>query len=172
MESKVKIFGHPIHPMLIIIPLGTFIAAIVSDTFFLITKNATLPGVSYFNISLGILGGLLAAVFGAVDWTALPAHTRAKSIATWHGLGNVVVVLMFAISWWLRTTTVQFVPSTLALVFSYAAILVGSLTAWLGGELVYRLGVGTDRDANLDASNSLSHERGASHGTTFSHHTR
>ena len=82
MESKVKVFGHPIHPMLIVIPLGTFIAAIICDTFFVFTQNAALPSVSYFNISLGILGGLLAAVFGAIDWVAIPEHTRAKNIAT------------------------------------------------------------------------------------------
>jgi uncharacterized membrane protein len=158
MESKTKLFGHPVHPMLIVLPLGSFIAAIVFDTVYLFMRNPALLSVSFFNISFGIVCGLLAAVFGFMDWMSIPSNTRAKRIGGWHGIGNVIVVLMFAISWWLRSTNVQFEPSTLALVFSYAAILVGSLTAWLGGELVFRLGVGPDRDANLDASNSLSGE--------------
>jgi uncharacterized membrane protein len=160
MESKVKLFGHPIHPMLIVIPLGLFIGAIVFDTIFLFMPNPMLPTVSYFSISLGIIGGLLAAVFGFIDWSAIPANTRAKSVGAWHGAGNVVIVLLFAVSWWLRSTDIQFTPSTLALVFSYAAILLGLVTAWLGGEMVYRLDVGVDRDANLNAPNSLTGGRG------------
>jgi uncharacterized membrane protein len=156
MESKNKFFGHPIHPMLIVIPLGLFIGAIIFDTVYLFMKNPLLPGVSFFNISVGILGGLLAAVFGFLDWMSIPANTRAKSVGMWHGIGNVTVVLMFAISWWLRSTTIEFIPSTTALTFSYLAIAVGVMTAWLGGELVFRLRVGVDYDAGLNASSSLS----------------
>jgi uncharacterized membrane protein len=170
MESKTKLFGHPIHPMLIVIPLGLFIGAIVFDTIFLFVGNPALPIVSFFNISFGILGGLLAAVFGFMDWQAIPLNTRAKRIAGWHGLGNVVVVLMFAVSWWLRSTNVQYTPSTVALVFSYAAIVVGALMAWLGGELVFRLGVGPDSDANLNASNSLSSDQAGASGKAAAGH--
>jgi uncharacterized membrane protein len=151
-----KLFGHPIHPMLIVLPLGLFLGAIIIDTIYLFSGGINLPAVSYFNISLGILGGLLAAVFGFTDWLALPANTRAKQIGGWHGVGNVVVVLMFAISWWFRRADVNFVPSQLALIFSYSAIVLGALTAWLGGELVFRLNVGVDHGANFDAPSSLS----------------
>lgn len=158
MESKNKLFGHPIHPMLIVIPLGLFISVMIFDTVFLIQGNPMLPTVSFFNISVGIIGGLLAAVFGYLDWMLIPVNTRAKSIGVWHGIGNVVVVVMFSISWWLRNLNLDFAPSTLALVFSYSAIALGLVTTWLGGELVFRMSVGVDRDAHLDASNSLSHQ--------------
>lgn len=158
MESKTKLFGHPIHPMLVVIPLGLFIGAIVTDTINLINGNTALAQVSYFNISIGIIGGLLAALFGFLDWRLVPLNTRAKQIGAWHGIGNVVVVLMFGLSWWLRRDGLNYAPSSLALTFSYAAILVGILTAWLGGELVYRLNVGVDRGANLDAPSSLSNK--------------
>ena len=46
-------------------------------------------------IAAGIIGGLLSAVFGLVDWWAIPSGTRAKAIGFWHGAGNVVVVLLF-----------------------------------------------------------------------------
>lgn len=151
-----RLFGHPIHPMLIVLPLGLFIGAIVIDTIYLFTGGNNLPSVSYFNISLGILGGLLAAIFGFTDWLAIPSNTRAKQIGAWHGIGNVVVVGMFAISWLFRRANVDFVPSQLALIFSYGAILLGVLTAWLGGELVFRLNVGVDSGANFDAPSSLS----------------
>jgi uncharacterized membrane protein len=156
MESKTKLFGHPIHPMLIVIPLGLFVGAIVTDTIDLINGNSALSQVSFFNISIGIVGGLLAALFGFLDWRLVPLNTRAKQIGAWHGVGNVVVVLLFAVSWWLRHESINFAPTSLALAFSYGAILLGVVTAWLGGELVYRLNVGVDQGAHLDAPSSLS----------------
>lgn len=155
MESRAKAFGHPIHPMLIVFPLGLFIAAVVCDIIYLINDVSFFPVVSYYNIAGGIIGGLLAAVFGFRDWLAIPAGTRAKRIGLLHGLGNVVLVVLFLISWLIRRGDPNFVPSTLALIFSFAAILLGTLTAWLGGELVYRLDVAVDRGANLDAPSSL-----------------
>ena len=174
MESKNKFFGHPIHPMLIVIPLGLFIGAIVFDTIFLFTKNPLLPGVSFFNIGVGILGGLLAAVFGFLDWMMIPANTRAKTIGAFHGIGNVVVVLMFAVSWWIRSQTPGLIPSTASLTFSYLAIGLGVVTAWLGGELVFRLKIGVDRDAQPNATNSLTkdHPTPAEKAAAATHHLR
>lgn len=155
MESKAKAFGHPIHPMLIVFPLGLFITAVVCDVLYLITKIPFFPIVSYYNIAGGIIGGLLAAVFGFRDWLAIPVDTRARRIGLFHGLGNVVLVVFFLLSWLIRRGDPNFVPATLALIFSFAAILLGTLTAWLGGELVYRLDVAVDRGAHLDAPSSL-----------------
>jgi uncharacterized membrane protein len=162
MESKTKLFGHPIHPMLVVLPLGLFIGAIITDTIDLINGNTALAAVSYFNISIGILAGLLAAIFGFLDWLGVPANTRAKYIGGWHGLGNVVVVLIFATSWWLRRDSAGYEPNQTALLLSYSAIVIGAVTAWLGGEMVYRLGIAVDSGANPDAPNSLSTKSAAS----------
>jgi uncharacterized membrane protein len=158
MESKTKLFGHPVHPILIVLPLGLFISAVVFDIAFWVTGENIFPAISYFNISLGVIGGLLAALFGFLDWLAIPAGTRAQRIGAWHGIGNVVLVLLFGLSWFFRRGAPDFEPSALALTFSYTGILLGLVTAWLGGELVFRLDVGVDRGANLNASNSLSGE--------------
>src|ERR687884_663544 len=105
MESKVKLFGHPIHPMLIVLPLGLLAAALVFDILYLITGNGALATVAFWNILAGIIGGLLAAVFGLIDWLAIPGGTRAKQVGLLHGVGNVVVVGLFAVSWLLRLNT-------------------------------------------------------------------
>src|SRR5262245_17919166 len=102
MESKVKLFGHPIHPMLIVFPLGLLATAALFDAITLAQGSPRWTEMAYYIIAAGILTGLLAAVFGAVDYFAIPSGTRAKRIGALHGLGNVVVVLLFAISWWLR----------------------------------------------------------------------
>lgn len=156
MESRTKIFGHPIHPILVTLPVGLFITAVVCDIIYLFTQNTFFNVVAYYDIIIGIIGGLTAAIFGFRDWLALPSATRAKSIGGMHGLGNVTLVALFLVSWLLRRPNDNFTPTTLALVFSFVGILLGLLTAWLGGELVYRLGVAMDRGANLDAPSSLS----------------
>lgn len=156
MESKAKLFGHPIHPMLIVLPLGLLSAAVIFDVVYLITGEAAFSTVAFWNIAAGVIGGLSAAVFGAWDWWNIPQETRAKRIGLWHGGGNVVVVVLFALSWVLRLGQEGFEPSMLAYVLSFLGLGLAAVTGWLGGELVDRLGVGIDPGANLNAPNSLS----------------
>src|SRR5438067_1211719 len=87
MESKVKLFGHPIHPMLIVFPLGLLVTSLIFDIIYLITKNSSFGPVSFWMIAAGVVGGLVAALFGLLDWLNIPAGTRAKSVGLWHGLG-------------------------------------------------------------------------------------
>jgi uncharacterized membrane protein len=156
VESKAKLFGHPIHPMLIVLPLGLLTTAVVFDVIYLITHADAFITVAFWNIAAGVVGGLLAAVFGAWDWLHIPRGTRAKIIGLLHGGGNVVVVIAFGVSWILRLTAEGYEPSTLAYLLSFGGLALATVTAWLGGELVDRLGVGIDQGANLDAPNSLS----------------
>jgi uncharacterized membrane protein len=155
MEARAKLFGHAIHQMLIVFPLGVLATSVILDIIFLITKHAAWTEASYHVIPIGIIGGLAAAVFGFVDWLAIPSRTRAKSVGAWHGIGNVIVVLFFAISWWLRRATPA-APSTAALTLAFIGVALALVTGWLGGELVVRLGVGVDDGAHLDAPSSLS----------------
>jgi uncharacterized membrane protein len=158
MESKVKLLGHPIHPMLVVFPLGLLVMSLVFDIIGLATGNAELAVAAYWCIAAGIVGGLVAAVFGLVEWLAIPAETRAKRVGLWHGAGNVVVVALFAVSWWLRSQSAGYVPDGAAFLLSVIAVGIGAVTGWLGGELVDRLGVGVDPGAHLDAPSSLNGE--------------
>jgi uncharacterized membrane protein len=162
MESKAKLLGHPIHPMLIPFALGLLGGAVVFDLIAAFTDNKNLAHAAFYMIAAGIISGLLAAVFGAIDWLAVPAGTRAKRIGILHGLGNVVIVAAFAIVWFLRRDEPE-VATAPALVIEVIAVLAALVTGWLGGELVDRLGVGVDQGAHLDAPSSLS-DRPASEG--------
>jgi uncharacterized membrane protein len=156
MESKAKLFGHAIHPMLIVFPLGLLVMAVIFDVIWLGTHDAIFNTIAYYDIAAGIIGGLIAAVPGLIDWLAVPSGTRAKAIGLWHACGNVVVLALFAASWWLRRDVVDHVPSSTALALGFVGLALGAVTGWLGGELVERLGVGVDRGAHLNSSNSLS----------------
>jgi uncharacterized membrane protein len=155
MEARAKLFGHPIHQMLVPFPFGLLATAVVFEAIYLIWGNPTMATVSYWMIVAGAIGGLIAAPFGLVDWLAIPSGTRAKSIGAVHGLGNVVVLALFAASWWLRSD-VPDRPEMLASVLAFAGGALALVTGWLGGELVDRLSVGVDDGAHLDAPSSLS----------------
>lgn len=154
MESRAKLFGHAIHPILIVYPLGLLSTAVIFDVIYLITANPQWATVSFWMIAAGIVGGLLAALFGFIDYLNIPGRTRAKRIGMLHGLTNLGVMLLFAVSWWLRSDLPE-APSTLALALSFIGVGAALLGGWLGGELVERLGVGVAENANLNAPNSL-----------------
>src|SRR5919199_4458911 len=133
MESRAKIFGHPIHPMLIPFPLGLLATAVIFDIIQVITGKGLFSEAAQYMIAAGIIGGLAAAIFGLIDWLAIPAGTRAKSVGLTHGAGNVVVVVLFALSWLLRRDTPAH-PGALALILAFVAVALATVTGWLGGE--------------------------------------
>jgi uncharacterized membrane protein len=102
MESRAKLLGHPIHPVLIPFPLGLLTTSVVFDVDYLLTDDGKWSGISFWMIAAGVIGGLAAAVFGLIDWLAIPSGTRAKSVGLWHGSVNVMVVALFTVSWLLR----------------------------------------------------------------------
>jgi len=150
-----KIAGHMLHPMLIVFPLGLLTTAVVFDVIGLATHNTMWYGVSFWMIAAGVVGGLLAAVPGTIDYLGLPRNTRARSVGLVHGVGNVVVLVLFLASWLWRRPDPLF-PAAGAQVLSFLGIGLALVTGWLGGELVERLGVGVDEGANVNAPSSLS----------------
>lgn len=155
MESRAKLLGHAGHQMLIPFPLGLLTAGVVADIVYLVNDGPFWANMAYWLIAAGVIMGLVAAVFGAVDYISIPRGTRAKYIGTLHGVGNVVMIALFGASWALRQPTPAAPPLT-AILFAVLAVLLSLGTAWLGGELVDRLGVGIDDGANVNAPSSLS----------------
>jgi len=155
MESRAKAFGHPIHPMLIVFPLGLLATALGLDVAYAITERQALGIAAFWNIAIGVVTGLVAAIFGLIDFLAIPRGTRAKRIGLLHGLGNVVVIALFTLSWLSRYDSPFHEPRMVSLVLEIAGGLLALVTGWLGGELVDRLGVGVDSDAPLDPPSSL-----------------
>ena len=159
MESRAKALGHPIHQMLIPFPFGLLSTAVIFDIIYLIWRNPTMITVSFWMIVAGIIGAIAAAPFGLIDYLAIPKNTRARSVGLIHGVGNIVVLLLFLGSCYLRYSApgpFPYMPNTTALILSFVGFALAGGTGWLGGELVDRLSVGVDNGANLDAPSSLS----------------
>jgi uncharacterized membrane protein len=154
MESQTKILGHPVHQILVAFPMGLLCTAALFDAVSVLTGDVMWSAVAFFMIGAGVVGGMLAAIFGLIDYVAIPAHTRAKRIASLHGSSSVMVIILFTLSWWLRAAPLLR-PPPIALVCSFGGLALLGLAGWLGGELLNRLGVGIDDGAHLDARNSL-----------------
>ena len=155
MEARARILGHPVHQILIVFPLGLLATGVIFDVIRLVSGNGYWSEIAHWMIAAGIIGGLAAAPFGLIDWTKIPSGTRAKRVGLLHGVGNVVVVVLFAASWLLRRGDPR-APGGLALVLSFAGVVLALVTGWLGGELVDRLAIGVDEGAHADAPSSLS----------------
>ncbi|MGS5086985.1 DUF2231 domain-containing protein [Hydrogenophaga sp. A37] len=153
MSRTLNLLGHPVHLMLVVFPAGLLFTSVLVDVAVLAGVATGVGELARGLLGLGLLGGLVAAPFGWLDWRRIPRGTRAHRVGAWHGGGNVVALLVFALSWYMRepgqpAPTVAWGLSLLA-----GAILFG--TAWLGGELVTQLGVGVRVGAHLDAPSSL-----------------
>ena len=143
MESRAKLFGHPIHPMLIVFPLGLLVTAVVFDILLLATGRGLWRTLAFYDLAAGIIGGLLAAVPGFIDYLTL--RGPARRIGTWHLVVNVLGLIVFAVSFLLRTQTgSQWVPvsSSLPQALSIVGAVVMGVGGWLGGHLVYVHGMG------------------------------
>lgn len=164
MESRIKALGHPVHPMLIVFPVGLLVTAVIFDIADAVGGPRLLGEVAYWNIVVGLVGGLLAAVAGAFDLLAIPSGTRAKRVAIIHALVNLGVLLLFAGVWAVRMNAERRGAGGGLLAIEVVALGGLALGAWFGGELVDRLGVGVDPEAGLDAPSSLRARRAAGRG--------
>ena len=102
MYSKIKSMGHPIHPMLVAFPLGLLITSIIFDIIHWITGNGYWSEIAFWMIAAGTISGIMAAIVGTIDWLGIPSGTRAKRVGILHGIGNYIILTLFAVSGLLR----------------------------------------------------------------------
>lgn len=150
MHPKTRVFGHQIHPMLVVFPMGLLLSMVLFDTVGYFTGRVSFSLVAYWNCVLGLATGLLAASFGFVDWLAIPNDTRAKDVGAWHAGVTFCMLMLFGWSCLLRIHTPDHSATILSFALSCVAVATAGVGGWLGGELVNRYGVGVAEGANLD----------------------
>jgi len=92
MESRVKVLGHPLHTMMVMIPFGLLAGSVLFDLIALVTDNPALHYAAFWMIGIGVLAGVAAAIPGAIDFFTIPRHTRAWRVGALHGAGNLAMV--------------------------------------------------------------------------------
>ena len=148
MKSRASIAGHPVHPMLIPFPLALWVTSFAADVLFYFVRNPTLLVISKFLLAAGCLGGVAAAIPGIIDWLSIQ-NGEVKKVANWHARLNVIALIIFAISLFLRLSSYsQLVGRRLTIPFllSLVGVILISISGWLGGELAYRYGIGQTRN--------------------------
>lgn len=144
MASTASIGGHPVHPMLVAFPIGLWSTSFAADLVFYFVRHNSLQLISKFMLAAGCLGALAAAVPGFIDKLGLK-EPSVKRIANYHAILNVVALLVFATSLYLRTRAgAPLVDYHLRIPFliSFFGMILISVSGWLGGELIYKHGVG------------------------------
>jgi uncharacterized membrane protein len=130
--------------MLIPFPLALWVFSFIADLLYLLRGDLVWMVLAKYTLAGGILGGALAAVPGLIDWLALKS-SEVKNIANWHARLNIIALLIFAASLYLRTRYGASVVSyslTIPTLLSGLGVILISISGWLGGSLSYDHGVG------------------------------
>jgi uncharacterized membrane protein len=148
MASPASIGGHPIHPMIIPFPIGLWVFSLIADAIYLWRGNPVWRDyIAFYSLLGGIIGAAVAAVPGFIDWLSLKDREVVK-IANWHARLNVIALLIFAASFYLRTASGAGLVSgsyTIPIGLSVVGVILISISGYLGGEMVFKLGVAVDQ---------------------------
>jgi len=150
MASPASIGGHPVHPMIIPFPIALWVFSLVADLIFLWRGNPVWRDhIAFYTLLAGIIGAVAAAVPGFVDWLSLKNPSVVK-IANWHARLNVIALLVFAASFYLRTRGGSALVSgsyNIPIALSVFGVILISISGYLGGEMVFKHGVGVDQQS-------------------------
>ena len=141
MSSPASIKKHPLHPMVVGLPIGLWSFALVCDVVHAASGNAVWQTVATYCVAGGLVGALLAAVPGLIDYFSID-EAEMKRIANLHLAVNLGAVVIFGINLWLRFRAPE--DSHLPLMVSVVGILAIGLGGWLGGEMVYVRGMAVE----------------------------
>lgn len=151
MRTPASIARHPVHPMLIGFPVTFFTLAPILDLVAWATGDAMWARITFWDITLGIVTALAAAVPGFIDYLSL--RGPAARTATYHMILNLIVVGMFGASLVFRGNAAQTWSgeSTWApFAFALGGTLILMVSGWLGGRLAYIHRVGVDETTARD----------------------
>ncbi|MBI2865326.1 MAG: DUF2231 domain-containing protein [Chloroflexi bacterium] len=143
MRATARIKDHPIHPMLVTLPLATGVLAVATDIVYIVTGDAFWARGSFWLITVAILGAIVAAIAGAVDFfTIRSAFTNTRG--RYHAILQASGLLVFAANWAVRLPDPS-LPGTLlfaGVLLTIVGAAVWSFGAWFGADLVYRRHIG------------------------------
>jgi len=155
MKTTASLAGEPIHPMFVHYPIALWTTSVVTDVIFYFYRNTSLILISKFLIAAGILGAILAAAPGLIDWFTI-ADPAAKKTGTLHMILNLSALLLFGVSLYLRMKNYG-APAVghhlqVPFVISVAGLIDMAIAASLGGKLVYKHRMGVDEGGSSPSS--------------------
>ena len=97
-----RALNHPLHPLLVHLPVGLWVANLIFDIMYMSTGNPGYAVTAFYCLTLGIIGAVFAAITGIADYLEIESGTLPKRIATYHLLLNVFVVCLYVVNFFLR----------------------------------------------------------------------
>jgi len=144
LQATAQIARHPLHPMLVPVPIVCFIGALLTDIMYYATAEMMWADFSSWLLVVGVIVGVLAACAGLVDFLSKPS-IRAQAPAWPHMLGNVLVLVLSFFNALIHTRDAWTSVVPAGLILSAIVVLILPITGWLGWSMVYRHGVGVLR---------------------------
>lgn len=140
-----RLFRHPIHAMLVHFPSALIPTSVLFDVLSWWYTNKLLAIVAFYTLFLGLLGGIVAALFGAIDYFHLPSVHIGWKKASLHALLNIIWLMVFGVLFGIRTTQYPLIDIASApeLIISVFCVLGLIFSNYLGGELVFHHKIGT-----------------------------
>jgi uncharacterized membrane protein len=150
MSTPASIAKHPIHPMLVVFPIGLWVFSLVSDVVFLLGGSERWNDIAFYTMAGGLIGALAAAVPGLFDMLSI-SDPKVGKIAWNHMILNAIAVVIFAAD--LSARILSRPGAILPVFLSVAGVVFLAVAGWLGGEMVYVHGAGVEqrpRDGVVD----------------------
>ncbi len=142
MSTRASVHRHPIHPMLVVFPLGLWIFAFICYVVYFANAGTSWRIAALYAMAGGIIGAVLAAVPGLIDLLTL-WKSRVWITGLSHMIANVTGLVLFIIAFAIGISRAG--PSMATLVLSILGLIAIGIGGWLGGALVYEHGVGVQR---------------------------
>ena len=165
LYSKVKIFGHPVHPMMVAFPIVFFSSTLLASIAYVATDDRDWFRLAYLANVAGVVTGLLAAIPGFLDWVSIPEHLRAKRVGFLHMALNLVVVGLFTLNLGAQGAQLNATqPLGLSGVFiSALGVMLLLIASSYGGSLVRRYHVGVDLTREQELIDHVHHGERSHH---------
>jgi len=146
--------NHPLHPLLVHLPIGLWVGSVIFDIAFMANHQPTVAGASFFCILVGVIGAIIAAPAGLADYFTVPSNTVPKRLATAHMLLNFAIIGIYSINLFTRYRMLDGVPTEVTggqLFLSLLSIVLLGVSGYLGGLLVFEYGIGFRSSERDDA---------------------
>lgn len=150
MPGKFKILGHPVHPIATDFPIVLWLTSLLGDFIYVIMADPMWYKFSFWLLALGCISALPAAVTGLLEYILIPNDNPAASKATWHMYLVIIAAVLFFLSLMLKISAGNSTPiqEYTAIALSVFGALFVTAGGFLGGELVFRFGVGCENVTN------------------------
>lgn len=137
VTSTVAIAGHPLHPLLVTFPIAFLVGAFGTDVGYWLTSDPFWARASIWLIGAGFVSGIIAAITGMMDFIGID-RVRKRKAGWFHMLGNVTVLLLSSVNWFLRLDNLTGIILPVGLAISMVVATILGITGWYGAELIYR----------------------------------